>query len=282
MSTGQRNTTPLGLVAGLGLLTGLLATGTLHSAGLEARPLERDISEFVAAQGAIGLENDVVGQFVPPVPNFLTFTDPAAGLAISVDYAGLADQTCGAIAGSTFEGKVTETELPDGRAAVSVRLKTENGIIWVLDTLSFNSAVIFGTRWEDVRGECMFDAFPTLGASELEVTFIISEPGAPLPDLFAFLIIDRGLAEFYPQQIPEGLEFVTLRFAAVANGELDDGTPTEVATEQHWLRVDGAITFLEERIDLSADEYLDNDGYESGIDPKPSSEIPRTGSAPYD
>jgi len=235
------------------VLAGLLAAGTHHSVRAEAQTVERDISEFVAAQGLIGLENDVVGQFVPPVPNFLTFTDPLEGLAISVDYAGLADKRCGAISGSTFEGKVTETELPDGRAAVSVTLQTENAIIWVLDTLSFNSAVVFGTRWEDAGGECTFDAFPTLGSSALEVTFIISEPGAPLPDLFAFLIIDKGLAHFYPEQIPEGLELVTLRFTATAYRELDDGTPTEADTEQHWLNVDGAITFLEERIDLLAD-----------------------------
>ena len=48
----------------------------------------------------------------------------------------------------------------------------------------------------------------------------------------------------------------------MANGELDGGTPTEAVTEQNWLNVDGAIIFLEERIDLFADEDLDNDGYE--------------------
>ncbi|MDJ0806397.1 MAG: hypothetical protein QNJ78_06135 [Gammaproteobacteria bacterium] len=244
------------------VLIGLLGAATLHSVRAEGPTVERDISEFVAAQGTIGLENDAVRLFVPPVPNFLTFTDPLEGLAMSIDYAGLADKKCEAVSGSTFEGKVTETQLPDGRAAVSVTLWTENATTWVLDTLSFNSAVILGARWVDVGGECTFDAVPTLGASALEATFIISEPGAPLPDLFAFVIIDKGLADFYPEQIPEGLELVTLRIWAVANGVLDDGTPTEAVMEQHWLNVDGAINFLEERIDLFADEDLDSDVYE--------------------
>lgn len=239
------------------MLAGLVVAGAFDLTRAVAETVERDISEFVAAQGTFDLENDILGlpaQFLPPVPNFITFTDPLAELGMSVDYAGLADATCGGIAGTTFRGEVEETVLPDGRALVSVELETENAITYVLDGLSFGSPVIFGTRWEDVEGECIFDAFPALGESELKVTFIIPEPGGPLPDLFAFLVIDLGLAGFYPDQIPEGLELHSLEFKGEAEELLADGTEAEAKTKQKWMVVDGSIVFEKEMIEVKFDD----------------------------
>jgi hypothetical protein len=173
---------------------------------------------------------------------------------MSADYAGLADAACGGIAGTTFKGEVEETVLPDGRALVTVELETENAITWVSDGLRFGSPVIFGTRWEDVQGECVFDAPPTLGESELKVTFIIPEPGAPLPDLFSFLVIDLGLAGFYPDQIPEDLELLSLEFKGEAEELLADGTEAEAKTMQKWMVVDGSIVFFKEMIEVTFDD----------------------------
>ncbi len=49
------------------VLIGLLGAVMLHSVRAEGQTVERDISEFVAAQGIVGLENDAVRQFVPPL-----------------------------------------------------------------------------------------------------------------------------------------------------------------------------------------------------------------------
>ena len=50
----------------------------------------------------------------------------------------------------------------------------------------------------------------------IHLNMLALRPGAPLPDLFAFLVIDLGLADFYSDQIPEGLELVSLSFKAEA------------------------------------------------------------------
>lgn len=138
------------------VLAGLLAVVAVDPTRAVAQTMKRDILEFVDAQGTFDLENDILGlpaQFLPPVPNFITFADPVTELAMSADYAGLADTTCGGFAGTTFKGQVQEQVLPDGRALVTVKLKTNNAITWVTDGLSFASPVIFGSRWEDVEGE---------------------------------------------------------------------------------------------------------------------------------
>ena len=120
--------------------------------------------------------------FVPPVPNFLGSSDPVAGLSMSIDYAGLADKTCGNVAGTTFAGRVKEKLLPGGRAEVSVNLLTMDAIAWVVNGFDFaNDPVIFGVRWEDVGGSCVFNGTPVLGNSMLKVTFIDAAPGAPSP-----------------------------------------------------------------------------------------------------
>ena len=236
----------------VGVLAGLLAVVAVDPTRAVAQTMKRDILEFVDAQGTFDLENDMLGlpaQFLPPVPNFITFADPVAELAMSADYAGLADATCGGFAGTTFKGQVQEKVLSDGRALVTVKLKTRNAITWVTDGLSFSSPVIFGSRWQDVEGECVFDALPTLGTSDLTVTFINPEPGAPLPDLFAFLVIDLGLAGFYPDQIPDGLELISLDFKAKADEEQDTGKAKATA-RQRWEVVDGVITFPQETVDV--------------------------------
>lgn len=241
--TRKSSTIAFAVIAGL-----LVTAATTRS---EAQTEERPLTEFLDAQGTFDFFGTL---FVPPVPNFLGAGDPVAGLSMSVDYAGLADAACDGIAGTTFAGAVKETPLPDGRALVSVELITSRAITWVIVGDDFAAGpVVFGTRWQDVGGTCVFEEFPVLGESELKTTFIIPEPGASLPDLLALAVVTLGLGDLFPDQIPEGLELLTLDIEARAFGPLVDGTLAKAETRQVSRVVDGEWIFFEETIELSVD-----------------------------
>lgn len=231
-------------------MASLVIVGIAPPRTAAAQTVERPLSDYLEAQGTF----DFFGiLFVPPVPNFIGATDPAAELGMSVDYAGLADAACGGIAGTTFSGEIHETALPDGRALVSVELITSNAITWVIEGDDFTAGpVLFGARWRDEDGECVFDDVPALGTSELKTTFIIPEPGAPLPDQFALVVVTLGLGDLFPDQIPEGLELLTYDFEAKAFGELADGTPAKAETKQVSDVIDGEWIFFKEVVELSA------------------------------
>lgn len=219
--------------------------GTIHTpqAVADSGVTFRPIQEWVDAQGTFCLgEPPNCFLFVPPVPNFLGLNDPQSELGMSVDYAGLADLACGGIAGTTFAGTVREKVLPDGRAEVTVELLTTNAIAWVIDlpipppqANPFGEApVLFGVRWEDDDGDCVLDGAPALANSQLKVTFIISAPGAPLPDLLPVL--------FFTDDV------LAISFHAEAVGELPDGTPAIAEVHQVAKVKNGVLTFFVEHV----------------------------------
>lgn len=174
----------------------------------------RSIDEFVAAQGTYCLDDGMGGclLFVPPLENFLGFSDPKDAISMSVDYAGIAerwiqDQSGGAISfGTMFAGTVRERPLGDGRAEVQVVLHTRNALSWAVDGFDFNGPLTFGYRAPDVLAG---GVTPALGSSLMKFTFINTAPGAPLPDLMQLV--------FVPEP---GQELVSVIFEAVAEGEL--------------------------------------------------------------
>jgi hypothetical protein len=196
---------------------------------------ERPIMEFVSAQGTF----DIGFLVVPPVPNFFGWSDPASSLGLSVDSAGLADSTCGRVAGTTFAGTVKERALADGRAEVAVELYTMNAITWVVDGFDFgNGPVIFGVRWsEDGNGDCVLDGTPALGSSLMKVKFINPQPGAPLPDLVQLVIAP----------LP-GQELRALSIHSEAIGTLADGTPARAKANEVAKVKNGALQFAVEKV----------------------------------
>jgi hypothetical protein len=194
----------------------------------------RPIADFVNAQGTF----DLGVLFVPPVPNFLGWCDPDSQLCASADYAGLANQTCNGVAGTTFAGKVREKLLPDGRAEVKVELFTQDAITWVVGGFDFaNDPVIFGVRWQDVGGDCVLDGAPALGSSLLEVTLINAAPGAPLPDLIQLVAAPEP-----------GQELRAISIHAEAIGKLTDGTWARAEADQVARLKDGELTFSLEKV----------------------------------
>lgn len=219
-------------------LSGLVDAPPLDAKG--PKVTERDIEEFVAAQGTF----DSDSLLVPPVPNFLGSADPESQLGLSVDYAGLANETCGGVARTKLAGRVKEKALAGGRAEVSVELRTTKAITWVVD-LSIPSdnpfgknPVVFGVRWqEDEEGNCVIDGKPALGKSKLKVKFINPEPGAPLPDLSQLL--------FSPEP---GQEILSISVHAEATGKLPDGRPARAETHQVAKVQDGELQFSVENV----------------------------------
>jgi hypothetical protein len=193
---------------------------------------QRPIEDFVNRQGTFCIYPDFTGGtyadtcppdsplIVPPVANFIGWTDLAEGIAASVDYAGLADAFAEGAFGTETTGTVTERPLKDGRAEIHVKLHTKNALSWVVDGFDFTGPLLFGHRAPDVEdGE-----EPALGESLLHVKFINPEPGAELPDLIQLL--------YFPE---DDQELLFLSFNARADAPPDDGTPGRVQVVQTGL-----------------------------------------------
>lgn len=190
--------------------------------------VQRPIEEFVAAQGThcIGEEPDC-WLIIEPLPNFVGWFSYSPDRAASVDYAGLVDAYWGKPFGTTMSGSVTERPLPDGRAEVNVRLHTENALTWVAAGGDFNNPLLFGQRYTEAPDDW---AGAALGESLLQIRFINTAVGAPLPDLIQLF--------FFAE---EGQEVLFVSFKARADGTLreaygvPDGTPGRVQVNQTGL-----------------------------------------------
>lgn len=177
------------LVAVIGLLLAIAAPPAMAQKAAAQRPIE----DWIEQQGTFCIPDQMNGcvLFVPPVENFLGFSDPGSGRSASVDYAGLANDWIEAESGgstsfgTTFSGSITERPLRDGRAEVNVRLRTDNALAWVVDGSDFaNDPLLFGYRAPEV----LAGAEPALVSSHLTLRFFNTAPGALLPDLIQLLV----------------------------------------------------------------------------------------------
>jgi hypothetical protein len=224
--TREREKSPILLLIVLVLLfVTILVAGVIPAA---AAGNQRPIEDFIDSQGEYCIDDGMGGCFliVPPVANFIGWSDPTAMLLASFDYAGLADECAGGTFGTEMSGSITERPLADGRAEVHVRLRTTNALAWVVDGLDdFNGDLLLGQRLEACG---ILPARPALGSSLLDVTFINTAPGAPLPDLVE-LIYFTG----------EGQELIKLSFHGQADGPLANGTPGRVEVAETALFMTG-------------------------------------------
>lgn len=149
----------------------------------------RPIHEFVQSQGT-GCVPDGFGGCVamePPVPNYVCWCDPGAGLMASMDYATVAghwiERESGGqvVCGADCRGRVLEVPQPDGSVRLSVIVETKSAITWA--EKSNPRPIRFGNKPDRVlRG-----ADPVLGYARLEVEFTMASAGEPLPDLMNLL-----------------------------------------------------------------------------------------------
>jgi hypothetical protein len=193
----------------------------------------RSIDEFIAAQAS-----------------FTAWTAPeqktgARGdnLFILMDYAGIRARQIiaagGPDLGTTFSGTVSERALSDGTAEVHVVLHTDHA--FTLGRRLLDGTLIFG----HTAGQVVAGADVALGHCDLEITFVNSAPGAPLPDIttldFATMVKDilfRGSADgtlraaFGVADGTPGRGHVVQNglFQASGKGATADGFPAELIT----------------------------------------------------
>jgi hypothetical protein len=187
-----------------------------------AQTTHRPIEEFVAAQGTFCVSDGNGGCiiFVPPVANFVGFTDTVHDRAISFDYAGLADDALGGTLGTTFDGTISERTVSDGSVIITVRLKTSNALAWVIpfdpnstDNQFGENPLIFGARVTDIQA----GATPSLGDCKLDLEFTNSAPGLPIPDFEQLL--------FAPEA---GQAVTSVVFEGTASGMFANGATGKV------------------------------------------------------
>ena len=187
---------------------------------------QRPIQEFISAQGTY----DAGFLLVPPDKNYLGWTDPRHNLGITMDYAGLSNQSLGGALGTTFSGSVSETRQIDGSAIVRVLLKTSNALTFAMPLSPAptgnpfgDNPLVFGTRTTDVLN----GATPALGSCSLNVSFTEANVGDPLPDLMVFLL---GASA-------PGQNLMTIGFQGTATGKFADGSTGTAKVAQTGLLI---------------------------------------------
>jgi hypothetical protein len=203
------------------------------SAAAFAGTTHRPISEFVDAQGTFCVDDGQGGCtiFVPPVANFVGFTDTVHDLGISFDYAGLSDAPLGGTLGTAFSGTISERTVQDGSVIITVHLHTSNALVYVIPFDPSSPAnqfgenpLIFGTRVTDVQA----GAQPALGDSTFDLTFTNSAPGLPIPDFEQLL--------FAPQP---GQTVLSVVFEGTANGQFANGSTGKVHVIERGIFTNG-------------------------------------------
>jgi hypothetical protein len=173
-----------------------------------------DIMDWVLAQGSFcQLPENEGGQLCgPPVPGLSIsgWSDPTHGFCGFIDYAGFAtrylEQAGGPSLGTTYGGSITERLLNDGRAEVTIILRTNNALAFELPCAGLPSnpqPLLFGA----VPTEILAGAEPVVGSSFFSFTYI-APPGYPFPE---------------PIQLFTGMppyELVKIAFHAEATGPL--------------------------------------------------------------
>ena len=146
----------------------------------------RPVSDFLDAQGT-------ESTFFPPVPDYAGWAGADFATFALVDYAGVADAYVQGQPGygswerwtyDSHESSVLECLLRNGRAEITVHLKSENamGFAQSIAALTDNefdffvTPTIFGDKVQATPGKWAF------GWSELTTTFTIAAPGSDLPD----------------------------------------------------------------------------------------------------
>ena len=208
---------------------------------------QRPLSDFLSAQGSTSM-------FFPPFPDFVAWTNnnPQTRFA-AIDYTGLVaaylQSHGGPSLGTQVSGSVSERPLADGRAEVTVDLRTTRAMSWAVGLPGdiMNDPPIFGYR----QGELLANPSltPALSSSELNVVFTNDAPGAPLPDLVTAFILGNATP---------GQQLLKLMFRSSGSGPLrgsSEGALAHLTVTQTGLLITGfhgatADAFPAERVDL--------------------------------
>jgi hypothetical protein len=164
-----------------------------------------------------------------------------------IDYAGVANRWIvdkgGTSLGTTVTGTVTEQAAANGRAQITVRLRTTRALTFAVSGCDVGtSPLLFGYRPQEV----LTGATPSLGDSEFTAVYLAQAPGLPLKDFVQVLFF------------PEFGEFVEqTQINASASGKLrsafgvPDGTPGRLSALYRDLILANGRYQLVENINIS-------------------------------
>ena len=197
---------------------------------------QRPLEDFLQAQGvetSFFAHPDISGWVDP---NWITFA--------LVDYPGVIAEwlldTYGVDLGTEVAGNVWERPLRGGGAEITVKLRAKNALGFaqaVADIIANGfdfekTATIFGQKGSAVGA----GAEPALGWAHLDVSFVISEPGADLPDLIDVL------------NDPGSFEPVSMSLISTISGTDADGDAAMLrvyeAAESEWVEADGEYDMI--------------------------------------
>jgi len=225
--------------------------GSMKEAGsmVGKKCVQRPLSDFLETQGTTSL-------FFPDVKDMLGWTDgPFTNFGL-VDYAGLANayivEETGASLGTSMSGTILECVRDDGTAMISVVLNTRKALGFaqsipelVNNGFDFlNTPTIFGAKAQDV----VAGAEPALGPAHFRTSFVIEEPGAPLPD------IRIAFQENKPDVRP-----ITMDFRSTTVGTLPDGTRACLRIQQVGTIDEDGDSWSREIVDIVSGDNCDSD-----------------------
>ena len=177
-----------------------IALSSAVYAGDKPNEQERDIYEFIAAQGTFCADLFGNGECMllnAPLQNIFSWSDPASFRMGYFDYSGVADRAFNGRFGTHYNGEVTETEMEDGRGLVKVKLHTQNAVTWayirdISNPFNPPEDQLFG-HW--INPEYTVDDGFVRGESIYHVSFVIPEFGGTMPDLIQWRYMPPSGAE---------------------------------------------------------------------------------------
>ena len=212
---------------------------------MESHCYKRPLSDFLNSQGSTML-------FFPDVQDMLAWTDLEFINFALVDYAGLAnkyiEENGGQGLGTKVKGRIKECILDDGTAEVSIVISTSKALGFVqsiediinngFDFLS--TPTIFGNKAQDI----LFGDDAARGPVSLRTTFVIDNPGDPLPDLR--IAFQEQAADYAP---------ITFKLKSTTVGTLPSGTKAHLRIDQVAASDDtGELVFTREIVEIVSNE----------------------------
>jgi hypothetical protein len=147
--------------------------------------LSYPIDKFLASQGTFCADDGMGGcsSYMKPTANYLGWFNRVWKYSAAVDYAGIANNwlmQSGRWIGTQINGAVTEEQLTDGRARVTVDLHGANVLSFITMGTDYQASTYFGSQpWALVDPSVA----PAIGNVQMRVTFINPGMGMPMPDL---------------------------------------------------------------------------------------------------